>query len=191
MNEFPNIYTDRLVLRNFHVDDINHIYEIFSDSQVVEFYDLDKFTDIEQARHYLKARITLNQEFGQRAFRWAVCMQTDPERVIGSCGFHGVNKSFHSIEIGYELNSLYWGKNIAFEAVSGMLNYCINKQFPFSINRISATTDLASDRSIRLLHRLGFVEEGILRQYGYWKGNFHDVRLFSLLSNEWKAKEIM
>ena len=188
MNEFPTISTDRLILRNFHISDASSIYDIFSNNSVTEFYDLDTFTKIEQAENFVNSRISLNEEFGKRAFRWAICMKSEPNVVIGSCGFHSVNKSFFSIEIGYELNEAYWGKNIAYEAVTAMLNYCIINNFPFAINRISATTNLESIKSIKLLTKLGFVQEGVLREYGYWKNKFHDVRLFSLLKNEWKSR---
>lgn len=185
MNEFPEILTERLLLRNFCVSDAAALYDIFSNDAVTEFYDLDSFTQYTQAEEFVHSRIKLNGDFGKRAFRWAICLKSEPDSLIGSCGFHCVNQAFSSIEIGYELNQSYWGKNIAYEAVSAMLDYCFTNNFPFPINRVSATTNLDSVKSIRLLNRLGFVEEGILRQYGYWKSRFHDVRLFSVLSSEW------
>jgi [ribosomal protein S5]-alanine N-acetyltransferase len=188
MNEFPTIVTERLLLREFATSDANAVYKIFSNDNVTEFYDLDSFTSLGQATNFVCTRISLSEEAGKRAFRWAICMKSAPDIVIGSCGFHAVNKSFSSMEIGYELNQSYWGKNLAFEAVDAMLNYCFTKNFPFPINRISASTNLDSIRSIKLLSKLGFTEEGILRQYGFWKNKFHDVRLFSILHSEWKAK---
>jgi [ribosomal protein S5]-alanine N-acetyltransferase len=188
MTEFPTIVTERLLLRKFVASDANAIYEIFSNDNVTEFYDLDSFTSLDQATNFVNTRISLSEEGGKRGFRWAICMKSEPEVVIGSCGFHAVNKSFSSIEIGYELIESHWGKNLAYEAVDAMLNYCFTANFPFSINRITASTNLDSARSIKLLSKLGFTEEGILRQYGYWKSKFHDVRLFSILHSEWKAK---
>jgi ribosomal-protein-alanine N-acetyltransferase len=186
MNDFPTVVTERLLLRNFSETDANAVYEIFSNESVTEFYDLEAFTHIDQATSFVNSRIRLNEEGGRRAFRWAICMKSEPNIVIGSCGFHAADKSFSSLEIGYELNQSYWHKNIAFEAVDAMLNYCFLNDFPFPINRISATTNLDSTRSINLLCRLGFTEEGVLRQYGYWKSKFHDVRLFSILQSEAK-----
>jgi [ribosomal protein S5]-alanine N-acetyltransferase len=188
MTEFPTIVTERLLLREFASSDANAVLEIFSNDNVTEFYDLDSFTSLDQASNFVKTRISLREEGGKRGFRWAICMKSEPDVVIGSCGFHAVNKSFSSIEIGYELNQSYWGKNLAYEAVDAMLNYCFTENFPFPINRVTASTNLDSIRSIKLLSKLGFQEEGILRQYGYWKNQFHDVRLFSLLRSEWKAK---
>lgn len=112
MNEFPAITTDRLFLRNFLVSDANSVYEIFSNDSVTEFYDLDSFTKYEQAENFVNSRIDLNKESGKRAFRWAISIKSEPNIVIGSCGFHSVNKSFSSIEIGYELNQAYWGKTL-------------------------------------------------------------------------------
>ncbi len=190
MNEFPTITTDRLLLRNFLISGVNSVYAIFSNDAVTEFYDLDSFTQYEQAESFVKTRIDLNKEPEKRAFRWAICLKSEPNTVIGSCGFHEVNKTFSSIEIGYELNPAYWGKNIAYEAVEAMLSYCFKNEFPFHINRVSATTNLDSIKSIKLLAKLGFTEEGVLRQYGFWKNKFHDVRLFSLLYTEWKIKAL-
>jgi ribosomal-protein-alanine N-acetyltransferase len=142
----------------------------------------------EQAINFVKARISLNEELGKRALRWAICENSQPDIVIGSCGFHLANKSFSSLEIGYELNQTCWGKNFAYEAVEAVLNYCFKNNFPFVVNRVSATTDLENVKSIKLLQKLGFIEEGVLREFGYWKDKFHDVRLFSLLSRDWKYK---
>ena len=35
-----------------------------------------------------------------------------------------------------------------------------------------------------LLRKVGFQEEGVLREWGFWKGGFRDVRCFSLLRND-------
>jgi ribosomal-protein-alanine N-acetyltransferase len=42
--------------------------------------------------------------------------------------------------------------------------------------------------SMRLLHRLGFTEEGVLRAAGYWKGAFHDLRMYALLKSEYERQ---
>lgn len=188
MNEFPQILTQRLLLRNFCVSDSAAVYDIFSNDAVTEFYDIDTYTQLEQAQRFVNSRIEMNQQCGKTNFRWAICLRSAPEMLIGSCGFHCVNSAFFSLEIGYDLNQTCWGKNIAYEAVSAMLDYCFMNNFPFPINRVSALTNLDSVKSIRLLNRLGFVEEGILRQFGFWKNSFHDVRSFSLLSADRQSK---
>lgn len=186
MNKFPLITTQRLLLRNFNQGDVNAIYDLMSNPAVTQYYDLDSFTHMSQAEEFVESRIDQNNESGNRGFRWAICLKSEPNIVIGSCGFHATNKAFSSIEIGFELSPSYWGKSIVPEALKGMLGFCFTNNFPFPINRVSAITNLENTRSIHLLGKLGFVEEGIMRQYGFWKNEFHDVRLFSLLKCEWQ-----
>jgi ribosomal-protein-alanine N-acetyltransferase len=185
VSTFPQITTERLILRDFNEADASTVFEMFSDDRVTEFYDFGTFTDIEQANKLVAGNIRRNAAQDGSGLRWAICLADDPKNAIGSCGFHSTNKDSHSIEIGYELHPNHWGKGYAFEAVSQMLGFCFTHHIPFHINRVSATTDLESHRSIALLRRLGFSEEGVLRQYGFWKDKFHDVRLFSFLREEW------
>jgi [ribosomal protein S5]-alanine N-acetyltransferase len=189
MSTSPQITTKRLILRDFKESDAKAVYEIFSNDQVIEFYDEDKFSNIDQAIELVAAYKHRNEAQEGRGLRWAICLANAPEHVIGSCGFHATHKAFQSMEIGYELHPDFWDKGYAFEAVSQMLNNCFTHHIPFHINRVTARTDLGSHRSIALLRKLGFSEEGVLRQYGFWKSEFHDVRMFSLLRKEWEASE--
>jgi ribosomal-protein-alanine N-acetyltransferase len=40
--------------------------------------------------------------------------------------------------------------------------------------------------SIRVLVGLGFKMEGTMREFGFWKGSFHDMDLHALLRSEWR-----
>lgn len=182
---FPQIISERLTLRAFGSHDLQALYAIFSDERVSRFYDVDTFTSLDEAERMLDWRMPALERQPLGALRWAICLNNDLDTLIGSCGFHGSNPAFHSIEIGYELNPLYWGRGYATEALQAMLDHCFSHDLPFRINRVAATTNLDSQKSMSLLGRLGFMEEGVLRQYGFWKGRFHDVRLFSLLREDW------
>jgi ribosomal-protein-alanine N-acetyltransferase len=189
VSTFPTITTEQLILRDFSEADVAAVFELFTDGRVTEFYDFDTFSDIEQANKLVAVNIRRNAAQDGTSLRWAICLADSPSQAIGSCGFHSANKNFQSIEIGYELRPNHWGSGLAFEAVSQMLDFCFSNHVPFRVNRVSATTNLESRKSIALLRRLGFSEEGVLRQYGFWKSQFHDVRLFSFLREEWEATQ--
>ena len=184
MNNFPAINTDRLSLRKISSDDVENIFNIFSNDLVTEYYNFGTFTELSQAEKIVE---TNNYYYSnpEKGFRWGISLSSDPLKLIGSCGYHATNPTFHSMEIGYELNPDYWNKGYAYEAVRAMISYCYKNNFPFELNRITALTDLESERSINLLSKLGFVEEGILREYGYWKEQHQTARLFSMLKSEW------
>ena len=185
MDSFPLLTTERLVLRNYSEADVAAVHDIFSRAEVIEFYDCAAFTGIKQSAQLVSNTIARNAANGERGWRWGIALSSQPNELIGSCSVHAINRKFQSAELGYELHPAHWGKGLACEAASCVLHFCFSNEAPFSFNRIAATTDLDSVRSIALLKRLGFLEEGVLRQYGYWKNEFHDVRMFSVLRQEW------
>ena len=54
------------------------------------------------------------------------------------------------------------------------------------LNRIDALVYVENKPSIRLLQRLGFTREGLLRDYFYLDGKFYDHIIFSILRREWE-----
>lgn len=188
MEYLPTLRTTRLILRHFEMADAEAFFAIFSDSRVTEYYDCDTFTSMQEAEDLVTANIRCNRAERETALRWAICLESTPETAIGSCGVHTIDRNSHSFHIGYELHPNYWGKGYAFEAVEKMLDFCFTSNVPIHVNRVAATTNLESHRSIALLNRLGFCQEGILRQAGFWKNQYHDLRLFSILRQDWQSK---
>jgi len=54
------------------------------------------------------------------------------------------------------------------------------------LNKVEACTDPRNVASIRLLERLGFRQDGVLRENTYFHGRFIDEVIFSLLASEWR-----
>lgn len=46
-----------------------------------------------------------------------------------------------------------------------------------------------NDASIRVLEKLGFQQEGCLREHAYIRGAYRDTYLFGLLADEWEHAE--
>jgi ribosomal-protein-alanine N-acetyltransferase len=101
------------------------------------------------------------------------------------------NKDFRSAELGFELHPEFWRQGLMTETLSAALNFGFGKHFFFELNRLQALTSLENDASINLLKKFGFQSEGILREYGYWNGRFHDLRMFSLLRRECRHHDIV
>lgn len=185
MEKFPIITTERLYLREIRETDIDSVFGMFSREEVAEHYDCYPFKEKSQAERWVYGNIDANKKREIDSFRWAISLLDNPDVFIGSCGFHNVNSQFFSFEVGYDLHPDYWGKGIMKEALSSILSFCFTNDFPMAVNRVSAMTDLDSPRSISVLTGLGFKEEGVLKEYGFWKDKFHDVRLFSISRKNW------
>lgn len=176
---FPELDTERLRLRQSRPADAEAIFAILSQEDVTRYYNLSPLTTVDQARAIIERRAAA---FARRErIRWAIARRED-DYVIGSCGFVHWNWESSRAEIGYELAPEWQGQGLMREALSAMLAFGFGKM---QLNRIEAFVVPENELSLRLLRRLGFQEEGLLREYGFWKGQFHDQILLSLLKKDW------
>jgi ribosomal-protein-alanine N-acetyltransferase len=107
--------------------------------------------------------------------------------VIGSCGFYGTHPWHLRGSIGYELARPFWRQGIMSEALTAILTLGFGEM---GLNRIDAVVLPENLASIRLLEKLGFCNEGLLREYENWgsKG-FVDLCMLSLLKKTKKFQQ--
>ncbi len=174
---FPEIETERLILREIMPDDAPAIYRLFSDDQVTRYYDLTTYTALSQAEELVDF---FDESFElERAIRWGLERKSDGA-LLGTCGYVWLRQ--YRGEIGYELHSAHWRQGYMSEAIDAILDFGYTE---LELNRIEALVMVDNAASVGLLQSLGFTQEGILRQHDFFKGAFHDMRLFSLLKEEY------
>lgn len=182
---FPNLFTERLVLREFCGEDIPAVFEMYARQDMNQFLPHEPMKTIEEAKTRVKKRINLFKNGW--GCRWAIAFKDQPETVIGSCGFFNVRIGTHTVEIGFEVHPDHWRQGIMTEAIIAVLDYSFSGKTPRPINRIEALVLPNNFMSLALLQNLGFIDEGTRRKFGYWNENYHDLKLLALLREEWKS----
>tara|TARA_B100000700_G_scaffold49137_1_gene51927 strand:- start:653 stop:1210 length:558 start_codon:yes stop_codon:yes gene_type:complete len=180
--QFPELETSRLILNQLSEGDGIDLLEIFSDENVVKYYDIDVYESKEQSLELIEF---FNNRFTENAgIRWAIRTK-DSRKLIGTCGFNSWNPKMKNAGIGYELSSNYWGCGYASEAIHKILDFAFSNEAPFpELYRVQGDTMIGNVASESVLKKLGFKEEGIRRASGYWKGDFHDLKCFGLIKPE-------
>jgi [ribosomal protein S5]-alanine N-acetyltransferase len=178
LEPFPILKTERLILRQISAPDAGTVFEIFGDDLVTRHYDLETFTNFEQAEKLI-AHFQDRYE-AREGIRWGITRREDG-RMIGTCGFNGFNRDASRAVIGYDLLSAHWGHGLTSEAVAGMLEFGFQR---LELHRIEALVDPENAASLRVLEKLHFTREGVLRDHGFWKGQHWDLVLFSRLHTD-------
>lgn len=174
---FPEIETDHLILREIMPEDTDAVYAIFSDDEVTRYYDLVTMQRRREAEELIDF---FDQRFEvESSIRWGITRKAD-DIVIGTCGYVLLHK--HRGEIGYDLRRSEWGKGVMAEALDAIVDFGFSDM---GLQRIEALVMPENVASARLLRKLGFTEEGTLRDYDRFKGAFHDMRCFSILKEEY------
>lgn len=178
--EFPQLETDRLILREMTLDDVEFYFRHFNNDKIVEGSCFPGPKSLEAAKQELEL-YCIKPFKENRGIRWGMAKKVGNE-LIGTCGYYDWNKAAQRAEIGYDLTPAHWGQGIMTEALLAVLKHGFEKM---SLNRIQAIIDSKNIRSLKLVHRLGFKKEGVLRQRSYFNGQFRDDVCFSLLKKEW------
>ncbi len=182
--EFPVIETERLILGKISKDHYQWYFNHFSTKEIIEGQGFEGPKDIETAKEELNLYIVgLFEE--ARGIRWGIRFK-DSDEIIGSCGFYAWNKDFKKADMGYDLQPAHWGQGIMVEAMNEAIRYGFEEM---GLNRIAVTIMATNPRSRSLIKKLGFVQEGILRDYSKWNGEYVDEYLFALLRRDWESSK--
>ncbi len=103
-------------------------------------------------------------------------------RLAGSVGLR-IDRYSRSGELGYWIDGQHEGRGLVSRAVAAVLDQAFG---PLGLERVSLHTEVANQRSRALASRLGFVEEGILRQGLAFPAERRDSVAYSLLAAEWR-----
>lgn len=102
-------------------------------------------------------------------------------QLAGSVGLR-IDQYSRSGELGYWIDGQHEGRGLVSRAVAAILDHAFG---PLGLDRVSLHTEVANQRSRALARRLGFIEEGILRQGLAFPGERRDSIAYSLLAAEW------
>lgn len=179
-NGFPRLETPRLILREAKPGDRDGLFAMYADEEVMRYMPLDPFESAEEADDELGWHARIFKE--HTGIRWMI-EERESGSFVGTCGFLGIEREHNRMEIGYDLTRAHWGKGLMPEAVRAVLNFGFG---PLQANKIEARVDPGNTASIRLMDKLGFVREGLLRQHEFEKGHYVDLAAYALLKSEYR-----
>ncbi|MGE8077504.1 GNAT family N-acetyltransferase [Peribacillus loiseleuriae] len=172
---FPILETDRLILREINKEDAEGLFACFSNNDVTRFYGQETLESIEQAEKFVD--FFSKNYIDKRGIRWGI-ERKGTKGIIGTIGFNAWLPKHKRAEIGYEIHPEQWRKGYTMEAVSKVISYGFEKM---NLTRIGAVVFIENEASNKLLTKIGFQKEGILRDYMYQNGKAHDTYVYSFL----------
>jgi len=147
---FPNLTTERLVLRQIVFDDINEFHRLKSDERVLEFL-YTKAKTFDETRQFIKR---INDGIDRNEWiLWGITSKNE-NKIIGSICFWNIVEEQSRAELGYDLMPEYQGKGIMSEAVKAVIEYGFENM---KLNFIEALPYSNNVKSIGLLEKNGFI----------------------------------
>jgi ribosomal-protein-alanine N-acetyltransferase len=181
---FPHIETAELTLRKIVSADTDALFEIYGNERLFRYspslLKKNRDTVANMIGHF-------ERDFLKR--KWlhlGIVPRSDPGLLAGVFELFDYQSDVDAITIGYRLNEQFWGRGLATKAVAAVVDYLFHET---CVNRVEAFVMPENTRSLEVLRRNRFVEEGIIRQGYRWKDKgIVDLVLFSLLRNEYPMR---
>jgi ribosomal-protein-alanine N-acetyltransferase len=168
----------RIFLRPMTVQDSGAVHSLLDDREVSEFLSRVRYPlPIENVRKHLEG---LNRPGARKkTFSFAI-IEKKSEKLIGSVSVK-LSSNLALGELGYWLGRDYWGKGYMKEALRLAVGFAFGE---LRLHRVFAHVFSENVRSSKLLERLGFKREGVLREAVFKAGKWHDYEVFSVLEGE-------
>ena len=173
---FPQLSTERLLLRQMSDEDANDLFVLRSDKKVMQFIDRPLAESTEDALQLIrKIQDSLNNNDG---ITWAIALKSE-SRLIGTIGFWRIIKEHYRAEIGYLISPELQGRGLMQEAMNIVLNYGFNEM---KLHSVEANVNPANEASIKLLERNRFIREAYHKENYFSNGKFLDSAIYSLIT---------
>lgn len=173
--------TERLLLKVLDGSYAEQVLEYYSrNKQFLEEWEpvkSEKFYKKDYQEEQLKEDL-INIEKGN-SFRLWIFKKQDDNRIIGSIGFNNIVRgAFLSCFVGYKSDKDEINKGYMTEALRKAIDIMFNEQ---GLHRLEANIMPKNKRSLRVVSKLGFYNEGTAYKYlkinGKWEDHIHMVLL--------------
>ena len=181
---FPKLHGHRIELTTISEDGLNDMHEYSIKPEFFKYLEYDSFTQIEETKNYLQGLIERSKQDDCQF--WFIKLKIN-NKIIGTIGATNIDYVRKSVEIGYGISPNYWNQGFFKETLNVILDYFFNNQ---DFHKIHAKTQSDNLSSINGLKKLGFKEEGILRDFYLSRdGKRHNATIFGILKTEFIPTE--
>lgn len=174
------IETDRLIIRDFTLEDIDKVHLYAKDEKVVRFMEWGPNT-YEETEAFVNYAIEEAAKEKRSKYDLAIICK-DSNELIGGVALSESDEKNRVAVVGYTLNPKFWGKGYATEASRRMIEYGFEVH---KFHRIEATCDVRNRGSARVLEKSGLKLEGVIREHILLRDGWRNSNLYSILNHEY------
>ena len=175
------VETKRLILRDFRIEDWKAVHAYAADPKVVAFLPWGP-NSADQTIDFVRKAIEDAARPNRKTFELAIVLREE-DRLIGGGGLRLSGTENRDAGMGYVLHPAFWKRGLASEAAAAMVEFGFRRH---GLHRIWAEVDPGNPASARVLEKIGMIREGRLRQHKWYKDDWRDSDIYSILYPEWK-----
>ena len=162
-------------LKSLEENDFKNIFQWLSDQDITKLLFYQYFPPMAQ-----KMKIEISKEIEKKHdFEFAI-IDKETKLHVGWAGIYEIDRISKNGEIRFFIgDKKFWGKGLATECVSLLIDYGFGK---LNLHRIYGGTNIENVGSVKIFKKLGFSEEGISKEGFFRDGKYYDLIKFGLIN---------
>jgi ribosomal-protein-alanine N-acetyltransferase len=180
MAELPTIQTERLLSRPFALQDAAAVQQLAGDREIAaSTLAVPHPYEDGMAEEWIGGHRSTWDD--GRGLTLAIVRQAD-SRLIGAISLTLIQEHSRA-ELGYWIGRSYWGQGHCTEAAEALVDYGFAQ---LGLNRIEAWHFAENPASGRVIHKVGMLHEGQMRQRVRRWGEFKNLDFYAILRSDWE-----
>jgi ribosomal-protein-alanine N-acetyltransferase len=165
---------DEYIMQTLNTDDSLGVFQFNSSLKNLTYIPRKPFKTLSEGVE--KTESFISQMISGSALWLSIRNKMDSE-FVGYCGLFGIDEGSCKSEIGYGILEKYWGNGITTNAISELVNFGFDK---LNLHKIYAKIDPNNLGSKKVVKKVGFVQEGCLRDDEFARGQYFDMEYHSI-----------
>ncbi|MCT2536044.1 GNAT family N-acetyltransferase [Aquibacillus koreensis] len=175
----PTLETERLILRKVTLQDVEDMYQYGSNPEVSKYVTWDTHQSLSDSKGFIE--FIINQYEDMKIAPWGIEYKAN-SKFIGTVDFVWWEPKQQTAEIGYVIAKECWGKGLTTEAAKALIKFGFQKM---DLVRIQARCSSENIGSQRVMEKAGMTYEGTMRKAMLIKGEHRNLKLYSILREEY------
>lgn len=175
---------DTVTLKLIEIRDAEEVFELTNRSRahLKEWLPwLDHIQKKEDTTKFIKSSL---QGFSENRSLTTVILYN--EQVAGIAGYNSIDHSNQTAYIGYWLGEEFQGNGIMTRVANALTAHAFEV---LALNKVDIRAAVENQKSRSIPERLGYVQEGTIRQAEWLYDHYVDHVVYGMLAAEWKEKK--
>jgi len=173
-----SIQSINLNIRPLTKEDSSELFNLYSNLEVQKYTDIEILKSLSDTQKLINS---WNKEAGEQDLIFLGIFSRATKDFLGTISLFNIDRKHSYASLGFQLVKDYWGRGIMNESLTNFVKFVFEE---LNLHRIEAQTYIGNERSANVLTRLGFKNEGKLRQNFLIDGKYEDSYLYSILRSE-------
>jgi ribosomal-protein-alanine N-acetyltransferase len=178
------LFTDRLVIRDYVITDLNNHHELLSDNTVMYYLQDIKTNTLEESKENLMIVLNDQKLHDRKRYHFVIEKRTE-NKFIGGIGYTVIDNTPYGklVHMGYFIKQNHWNKGYTTEALKRVIEFAFSENNVYRIHTGCVKENIYSEK---IMQKCGFIKEAEFKEYIYHDGKFKDRVEYRLLKKEWK-----